>query len=209
MTNTAQSLTGRFCDNFEYSGEQLDPSKRPIHFCDKMAIEGYVEWFNNGCDFTVSEYKSLRIKSTGNGKVISKETKVHHTLVTNLSTLDLTEDVYTEEEVEEPKEIVKKKTLKEIKTWFNENLPRDKYGTGPKILDKEKNKEGECYTCITQFDKIYKIRTEKEFKMYEANKKWGFRGKTEKSKDKNKYRVYPVYSNIQDHESIYWWLVYY
>ena len=44
---------------------------------------------------------------------------------------------------------------------------------------------------------------------YEKDKKWGFRGTTEKSKDKNKYRVYPVYKNVNDVESLEWWLIYY
>jgi hypothetical protein len=99
MTNTAQSLTGRFCDNYEYSGDQLDPLNRPLHYCDIEAIRGYVEWFNSGCDFTVSEYKSLRINSNGNGKVKSKASKVHDTLVTNLPTLDDLDQVSTNKRV--------------------------------------------------------------------------------------------------------------
>lgn len=213
MTNTAQSLTGRFCDNYEYSGEQLDPSKRPLHFCDKEAIEGYVEWFNKGCDFTTSEYKSLRINSNGNGKVKSKASKVHHTLVTNLPISETSEDVSSGgnakkpkgrkrgTNAEEPKGIIKG-TWEEIKQWFDK--PESKagsYGKGPN--DKEKNKKNEFYTCITQSDKEYKIRTVEEFKKYEEEKKWGFRG------NKNKYRVYPVYNDITDPNSIEWWLVYY
>jgi hypothetical protein len=199
MTNTAQSLTGRFCDNYEYSGEQLDISKRPLHFCDKEAIEGYVEWFNNDCDFTASEYKSLRIKSNGNGKVKSKASKVHHTLVTNLPTPDSSDD----ESIEEPQPIIKKKTLDEIKIWFKDNLKPKGYGIGPRQADREKHKEGDFYTCQTHIDKKFKIRTTEEFKIYETNKKWGFNG------DKNRYRVYTVYDDITIKDSEWWWLVYY
>jgi hypothetical protein len=74
---TAQALTARFCDNYEYSGDHLDINLRPLHYCDKGAIEQYVEWFNNDCDFSLSEYKSNRISSNGRGKVSSKETKVN------------------------------------------------------------------------------------------------------------------------------------
>jgi hypothetical protein len=218
MSNTAQALPARHCDNFEYSGEQLDPSKRPLHFCDKSAIEGYVEWFNKGCDYTKTTYKSLRINSNGEGKVSAKASKVHHTLVSNLPTSDSSDEEDEENkkdeknkknEVEEPTEIIKMDTLIKIKEWFKTHLTPLKYGVGPKIADKEKNKKGNFYTCITQFDKEYKIRTTQEFGVYESNKTWGFRGQTEASKEKNKYRVYPVYSNIEDHTSLQWWLVYY
>ena len=50
---------------------------RPLHYCDKGSIEQYVEWFNNDCDFSTSEYKSSRINSNGKGAVNSKKTKVN------------------------------------------------------------------------------------------------------------------------------------
>lgn len=34
-------------------------------------------------------------------------------------------------------------------------------------------------------------------------------GNTQKSKEKNKYRVYPVYSDETDVNSLEWWLIYY
>ena len=43
----------------------------------------------------------------------------------------------------------------------------------------------------------------------EQNNKWGFRGKTIKSKEKNKYRVYPCYADTSCKETIQWWLIYY
>ena len=110
------------------------------------------------------------------------------------------------EESEEPKPIIKRKNFDEIKKWFNDNLKPKKYGHGPK--QKTKNDDG-FYKCITQFDKEKKIRTNDEFEIYEKNKKWGFRGNTQKSKEKNKYRVYPVYSDEADVNSLEWWLIYY
>ena len=82
---TAQSLAARDCDNYEYSGDQLDVNLRPLHYCDKGAIEKYVEWFNNDCDFSSSEYKSSRINSNGKGKVNSKETKVNPKIVNGIN----------------------------------------------------------------------------------------------------------------------------
>ncbi len=112
------------------------------------------------------------------------------------------------EEIEEPQPIIKRKTLKEIKIWFNKNLKPNGYGYGPK--EKSPDIDG-FYKCITQFDKKKggKIRTIDEFKIYEINKKWGFRGKTQESREKNKYRVYPVYQDKNDKNSLEWWLIYY
>lgn len=84
-SGAAQSNPGRFCDNYEYSGDQLDINLRPLHFCDKGAIEQYVEWFNNDCDFSISEYKSNRISSNGKGKVSSKPTKVSAKIVNGIN----------------------------------------------------------------------------------------------------------------------------
>jgi len=112
----------------------------------------------------------------------------------------------SEEEIEEPQPIVKVKHFAEIKKWFNINLKPNGYGNGPKR--KTKDDDG-FYKCITQFNKEEKIRTNTEFKIYEKNKKWGFRGNTQKSKQKNKYRVYPVYNDETDINSLEWWLIYY
>ena len=112
----------------------------------------------------------------------------------------------SEEEIEEPQPIIKVKHFAEIKKWFNINLKPNGYGNGPKR--KTKDDDG-FYKCITQFNKEEKIRTNTEFKIYEKNKKWGFRGNTQKSKQKNKYRVYPVYNDETDINSLEWWLIYY
>jgi len=87
---TAQALTARFCDNYEYSGDQLDINLRPLHYCDKGAIENYVDWFNNDCDFSVSKYKSQRISSNGKGKISSKETKVNPKNVSGINNFENT-----------------------------------------------------------------------------------------------------------------------
>jgi hypothetical protein len=113
----------------------------------------------------------------------------------------------SKEEIEEPQPIIKTKNFAEIKKWFNENLKTKGYGNGPK--QKTKDDDDGFYKCITQFDKEEKIRTNAEFEIYEKNKKWGFRGNTQRSKEKNKYRVYPVYSAETDVNSLEWWLIYY
>ena len=102
---TAQSLVARDCDNYEYSGDQIEINLRPLHYCDKGAIEQYVEWFNNDCDFSSSKYKSSRITSNGEGKVNSKETKVNPKIVSGINNSGEDSDnenkyrVYNDEEV--------------------------------------------------------------------------------------------------------------
>jgi hypothetical protein len=108
--------------------------------------------------------------------------------------------------IEEPQIIIKRKYFSEIKEWFNENLKVKSYGNGPK---ERKPDENGYYKCITQFDKVEKVRTIDEFEVYEKNKKWGFRANSNQSREKNKYRVYPVYKEISDKDSLEWWLVYY
>ena len=96
---TSQSLVARDCDNYEYSGDQLDINLRPLHYCDKGAIDQYVEWFNNDCDFSTSKYSSHRISSNGKGKVSSKETKVSSKIVSGLNDFETTNQPETNKRV--------------------------------------------------------------------------------------------------------------
>jgi hypothetical protein len=86
VSTASQSLIGRFCDNFEYEGDELNPELRPIHFGDKQSIESYVSWFNNDCDFRKVDYKSTSIKSVG-GYVKARPSKAHSSNITNLTTV--------------------------------------------------------------------------------------------------------------------------
>ncbi len=84
-TATAQGLTARFCDTFEYTGDYLTPENRPIHYCDVEAIKEYVEWFEEGdCDYTQAAYTSARITANGKGRVRASKTKLHHSNVAGL-----------------------------------------------------------------------------------------------------------------------------
>lgn len=87
-STAAQSNIGRFCDNYEYVGDELNPDWRPVHYGDKTAIEEYVNWFNNGCDFNLSNYTCTRITSK-DGNVISTESKLHHTNFSNLEPVEV------------------------------------------------------------------------------------------------------------------------
>ena len=91
-TVTSQGLAARLCDNYEYSGDQLNPELRPLIYCDKGAIEEYLNWFETaGCDYARSNYNAARIQSR-DGRVISKPTKAHHSIINGLEDVSSDED---------------------------------------------------------------------------------------------------------------------
>lgn len=83
-TATSQDLVARFCDNYNYTGDQVNPNHRPIHYTDKEAIIEYLNWFNHDCDYKMANYTSNRITSS-NGNVNAKPSKVHVTNMKNLN----------------------------------------------------------------------------------------------------------------------------
>lgn len=192
---------------------------------DSVIIQGLVGrdtgYDNNGISIcytnieTIEKYEKLWISNFNDRTVKwnSKTTKFINGILLSKNTFNDPSDydgfsVSSEEsiETEEPQPIIKKKDFKELKEWFKLHLKPKGYGIGPKTKKEDANG---FYSCITQFDKEQKIRTNAEFEAYEKDKKWGFRGNTQKSKDKNKYRVYPVYSDANDKTTLEWWLVYY
>lgn len=91
FTSTSQGLTGRFCDNYEYAGTEINPDLRPIHYCDREAIEGYVKWFDEGCDYRTTDYSSNRINSR-NGRVTSIASKSHPSNMQHLEAVVIHDD---------------------------------------------------------------------------------------------------------------------
>jgi len=87
-TSAAQGLIGRFCDNYEYEGDELDINLRPVHFGDKKSIIAYVNWFKNGCNFKEENYSCARIKSR-NGCISAKATKIHPSNMLNLDAVEV------------------------------------------------------------------------------------------------------------------------
>ena len=83
VTSASQGLIARFCDNYEYTGDELNPDMRPIHYGNMEAIKQYLNWFSKECDFKKADYTSTRIKSK-NGRVHSTPSKVHESNMINL-----------------------------------------------------------------------------------------------------------------------------
>jgi hypothetical protein len=89
---TSQGLAARLCDNYEYSGDQLNPDLRPLIYCDKGAIEQYLNWFEtHGCDYSRSDYDASGFKSRArDGRVVYRPTKAHPSIIHGLE--DVSDD---------------------------------------------------------------------------------------------------------------------
>ena len=185
MSVTAQSLPARDCDNYEYSGDQLDINLRPLHYCDKKAIELYMEWFNNDCNFSTSEYKSHRISSNGNGKIRSKESKVNPNIVNGIN-----DEI--KEHIKEPT-INKFKTYEEVKKYYNDKLKENVGGRGPNKI--KPNENGFYQATIRSVKKIYNYN-----EIYN-NRKYGLK--------EDNYRLYPCYKDITNKSTLEWWFIHY
>ena len=90
---TSQGLTARLCNNYKYEnvGDWLDPNLRPLCFCDLTAIEEYLQWWINGCDYTKGTYTSTNIKSR-NGIVNARKSLLHPINVGGLDEVEDTAD---------------------------------------------------------------------------------------------------------------------
>ncbi len=92
-------------------------------------------------------------------------------------------------------------TFDEVKQFFKDE-PNKYLGNGPK--KREVNDNG-FYECMTQTDKVAKVRTREYFQNIEKENNWGFN----KDDPKNLHRTYSCYSDITDPKTVEWWLVYY
>lgn len=184
---TAQALTARFCDNYEYSGDHLDINLRPIHYCDKGAIEQYVRWFNNNCDFNISTYTSHGIRSNGRGNVTSKKTKLTPSVISGLDNV-----VELEQRNKEP--IIKKfSTQEDAKKYYKDELKIRFSGRGPnKIIP---NEDGYFYATIRSKKRVYSCEE------ILSEKKHGLTF--------NNYRFYPCYQDVKNKSTLEFWFIHY
>ena len=183
---TAQALTARFCNNFDWSGDQLDYNLRPLHFCDKGAIEQYLKWFNNDCDYSSSEYKSNRISSNGKGKINYKPSKVNSKIVSGINN-----DIG--DEIKSPNIKRGMKTQEEAKVYYKSIFP-EKSEKNP-LRKRKPNKDGYYEATIK---KITKKWSQKEIE------DGIYRGSAN-----NGYWFYPCYKNIEDKSTLEWWFIHY
>ena len=123
VTTAAQGLCARFCDNYEYSGDELNPDLRPIHFGDIDSIHDYLHWINSGCNFESANYQSTRITAK-DGHVVAHKSKFHATNVVGITGVDEYVDE-PERNVELPYVVVEGvfNTEQEARTWCTRNIP--------------------------------------------------------------------------------------
>ena len=159
VTSASQSTIGRFCDNFEYEGDELDPDLRPVHFGDEVSIKAYVKWFNEGCDFRKANYSSTRINSR-NGHVDAKQSKNHVSNWQNLDAVEVQNGMTRAEELNtvtrNSQEIMRKfiveggndkQKWKEANEFYKSILGKNITGKSKPTL------ENEFYNCTTTVNK--------------------------------------------------------
>lgn len=184
---SSQSLVARDCDNYEYSGDQKNPDFRALHYCDKGALEQYMEWNYNDCDYNVSEYSSRSVSSDGKGKVISKPSKLDPVFVGAISN-----------NINHEKEpiVMEFDTQEEVKDYFKKNIARilkKKSGRGPNKM--KPNGDGFYEATIRSKKRVYSIE---EIKI----------GKRQGLTEDN-YRLCPCYEDIKNRETLKWLFIYY
>ena len=134
-TAASQDLVARFCDNYNYDGDQIDPNYRPIHYTDKNAIEEYLNWFNHDCNYEVADYTSNRIKSS-NGMVHAKPSKLHASNMQNLNSdlPDLTRDQTQEDLDKDSKEFETQEDAIKFGKTIGANLKKRATNNAPNEL---------------------------------------------------------------------------
>ena len=193
-----QGLIGR--------GTGYDDNGESIYYTNIPSIEKYKKlWDSNFEDKTV-KWNSKTTKMENN-LLISSGTYTSPDLIDGIGVVINESKEESKEDCESPKPIIKMNSFQDIKEWFKQNLDLQYYGRGPNTKGREPNDDGFC-ECITQFDKTKRARHKNEFEKMEEENRWGFRG-TQKSRDKNKYRVYCCYSDLLDNTTLEWWLIYY
>lgn len=176
-----------------------DDNGDSICYTNIASLENYIKLWENNMDF-----KEGIIWNTKTTHYDKKDDITYSTGTFNsVKHIEQLKDGCSEKEygyIEQIKPtILKRKTFDEIKSFFKENKH---LGRGPKNKSPNQNN---FYECITQNDKSYKVRDVKYFEKIEKDNNWGF-----KFGDlKNKYRCYCCYSDINDPNTLEWWLIYY
>jgi hypothetical protein len=87
-TSKSQGLTARFCNTFEWEGEQNDINLRPLHFDDVSSIDRYLGWWSKDCDYSEAAYSAPRLRSNGEGAVKHPKTKTDPGSVAGVEVVD-------------------------------------------------------------------------------------------------------------------------
>jgi hypothetical protein len=191
-------MSGYWREDIE-NGHKTGPHRTSI-----KAIEEYDNIYED--PFGVNSYDCAGFKKN-KGKVTANPTMLNVRNINNLDPIDL--QIVSEEEKPLIKIFDKFTDMKqwfdeydETKPWFDEN--RNKTKDGPQKDKKDKDSRG-FYKSITKTDKKLKVRDTKDFEKNKEQNNWAFN----KGDNKNLFIWYPGYRDINDIETLEYWLVYY
>ena len=191
-----------------------DYNHKSICYTNIPSIERYFQLWDSNFEDTSVEWKShsttfkkgvLSGKNTFNSvenidglsndsSSITSETDTSEEKVTTKKKIDETKAIKTEDSKIEPI-IVKRKTLDEIKEYYNKNLKDKIGGRGPN--KKKPNADGFYEAKIQGVSKIFS--DDEMFK----ERKWALNQKS------STWRCSPCYTDISDKSTLEWWLIHY
>lgn len=155
--------------------------------------------------YSIEKYRKLWNSNFKDKKIKwkSKTTKIIKGILNGNNTFnskDNFDDIETSsqdsDEIKEPI-IIKRKTQKEIKEFYNKELKSKFNGRGPNT--RKPNKYGFYESVIGKGSNRKRIRTTNE--IYEV-RKWSLN-------ETHNYTFYPCYKNINNKSTLEWWLIYY
>jgi len=188
-----QGSFGRLC-GYDDNGDS-------ICYTNIKSIENYIKLLDNGMEFKKGIEWNTRTTQYNKQEDNTYNKKGTFNSVSHIEQLkDNTANPDIEKTIVKPS-IKIFSTFDEVKEFFKDE-PNQYLGNGPK--KREVNDNG-FYECMTQYDKVAKVRTREYFQNIEKENNWGFN----KDDPKNLHRTYSCYSDITDPKTVEWWLVYY
>ena len=134
---TAQGLIGRFCGN----DKQKNNPTAPIFFCRKETLQGYINFYKEGCDYALANYISSKLKIKDNELERIKKSFVTSILEDKNSPHHFTKK---EEYVDPPRELL-------ITPSEFDKIKNGKEKQSITLLDIIKNKYRDLYDIIKDY----------------------------------------------------------
>ena len=134
---TAQGLIGRFCGN----DKQENNPTAPIFFCRKETLQGYMNFYKEGCDYTLADYISAKLKIKDNELDRIKKSFVSSILEDKNSPHQFTK---REEYVDPPRELL-------ITPAEFDKIKNGKGTQSSSLLDIIQNKYKDLYEIIKDY----------------------------------------------------------
>lgn len=174
-----QGLIGR--------GTGYDDNKKSIYFTNTKSIEKYEKLWNSNFDDKNINWKSKTTKRK-NRVLYSTGTYNNPSLIDGMS-------VSSEESNDEQEPVIKKfKTQEEAKNYYNEELKDRFNGRGPRT--RKPNDDGYYEAVIQKVRKVYSCD-----EIYDV-RRWALN-------ETHNFTYHPCYENVEDKETLQFWLIHY